>query len=89
LRWKMFADGLQLPAKLDLDKLELLDGTLFYLPYFIAKLSRGGEARYLVWNREGREDDTIGDEITKNKKFRTLIEAHLLPQTSRVALETS
>jgi DNA helicase HerA-like ATPase len=81
LRWKMFADGLQLPAKLDLDKLELLDGTLFYMPYFITKLSRGGEARYIVWNREGREDDTIADEMTKNKKFRTLIETHALPQT--------
>ena len=81
LRWKMFADGLQLPTRLDLDKLELLDGTLFYLPYFIAKLSRGGEARYIVWNREGREDDTIADEMTKNKKFRTLIETHALPQT--------
>src|SRR5205823_6632829 len=79
LRWKMFADGLQLPAKLDLDKLELLDGTLFYMPYFIAKLSRGGESRYIVWNHEGREDDTIADEMTKNKKFRTLIEAHAIP----------
>lgn len=80
LRWKMFADGLQLPAKLDLDKLELLDGSLFYIPYFISKLSRGGEARYIVWNHEGREDDTIADEMTKNKKFRTLIEAHMLTQ---------
>ena len=79
LRWKMFADGLQLPAKLDLDKLELLDGTLFYMPYFITKLSRGGEARYIVWNREGREDDTIADEMTKNEKFRTLIETHAIP----------
>src|SRR6266516_5028095 len=78
LRWKMFADGLQLPAKLDLDKLELLNGTLFYMPYFIAKLSRGGESRYIVWNHEGREDDTIADEMTKNKMFRTLIETHLL-----------
>src|SRR5713226_9252661 len=81
LRWKMFADGLQLPPKIDLDKLELLDGTLFYMPFFIAKLSRGGERRYLVWNREGKEDDTIADEMTKNKKFRTLIETHALPQT--------
>jgi len=79
LRWKMFADGLQLPAKLDLDKLELLNGTLFYMPYFIAKLSRGGESRYIVWNHEGREDDTIADEMTKNKKFRTLIETHAIP----------
>jgi hypothetical protein len=79
LRWKMFADGLQLPAKLDLDKLELLDGTLFYMPYFIAKLSRGGEARYIVWNYAGREDDMLADEMTKNKKFRSLIESHALP----------
>jgi hypothetical protein len=78
LRWKMFADGLQLPPKLDLDRLELLDGTLFYMPYFIAKLSSGGERRYLVWNREGKEDDTIADEITKNNKFRALVEAHAL-----------
>jgi len=76
LRWKMFADGLQLPPRLDLDKLELLDGTLFYLPYFIAKLSRGGERRYIVWNREGKEDETIADEMTKNHKFRDLIEMY-------------
>ena len=76
LRWKMFADGLQLPPKLDLHRLELLDGTLFYVPYFIAKLSRGGERRYIVWNREGKEDDTIADEMTKNSKFRALVEAH-------------
>ncbi len=78
LRWKMFADGLQLPPKLDLDRLELLDGTLFYMPYFIAKLSRGGERRYIVWNREGKEDDTIADEMTKNNKFRALVETHAL-----------
>lgn len=74
-RWKMFADGLQLPPKLDLDQLELLDGTLFYMPFFITKLSRGGERRYIVWNREGKEDDTIADELSKNRKFRELIEA--------------
>jgi hypothetical protein len=78
LRWKMFADGLQLPPKLDLDKLELLDGTLFYIPYFVAKFSRGGEARYVVWNREGKEDDTIADELAKNHKFRDLIETKAL-----------
>jgi hypothetical protein len=78
LRWKMFADGLQLPQKLDLDRLELLDGTLFYLPYFVAKLSRGGEARYLVFDREGKEDETIADEIMKNNKFRALVESHAL-----------
>src|SRR5436853_6929580 len=58
LRWKMFADGLQLPPKLDLDRLELLEGTLLYMPYFIAKLSRGGETRYIVWNRGGIEAET-------------------------------
>jgi hypothetical protein len=78
LRWKMFADGLQLPSRFDLDKLELLDGKLFYIPFFIAKLSRGGERRYIVWNREGKEDDTIADELTKNHKFRGLIETHVL-----------
>src|SRR5207245_2469527 len=78
LRWKMFADGLQLSPRLDLDKLELLDGTLFYMPFFIAKLVRGGERRYVVWNREGKEDDTIADELTKNHKFRALIETHAL-----------
>jgi hypothetical protein len=82
-RWKMFADGLRLPPKLDLEKLELLDGTLFYLPYFIAKLSSGGERRYIVWNREGKEDDTIADELTKNHKFRELIEAHALSRPSQ------
>jgi hypothetical protein len=78
LRWKMFADGLRLPPKLDLDKLELLDGTLFYMPYFVAKFSRGGERRYVVWNREGKEDEAIADELTKNHKFRDLIEARAL-----------
>jgi hypothetical protein len=78
LRWKMFADGLQLPPKLDLDRLELLNGTLFYMPYFIAKLSGGGERRYIVWNREGKEDETIADEMTKNNKFRALVETHAL-----------
>ncbi len=78
LRWKMFADGLQLPPKLDLDRLELLDGRLFYMPYFIAKLSCGGERRYIVWNREGKEDETIADEMTKNNKFRALVETHAL-----------
>lgn len=80
-RWKMFADGLRLPPKLDLDSLEVLEGSLFYLPYFIAKLSCGGEARYLVWNREGKEDDTIADELAKNHKFRALVDAHALGTT--------
>jgi len=76
LRWKMFADGLRLPQKLDLDALELLEGTLFYLPYFIAKLSSGGGPRFLVWNHVGKEDDTISDELTKNHRFRDLVEVH-------------
>jgi hypothetical protein len=79
-RWQMFADGLQLPRNLDLDELELLEGTLFYIPFFIAKLSSGGIRRYIVWNREGKEDDTIADELTKNHKFRDLIETHAAPR---------
>ncbi len=77
-RWKMFADGLKLPSKIDMEKFELLEGNLFYAPYFIAKLSRGGESRYLVWDREGKENDNIADELTKNAKFRDLIESHAL-----------
>ena len=88
LRWKMFADGLQLPPKLDLERLELLDGTLFYVPYFIAKLSRGGERRYVVWNREGKEDETIADEMTKNSKFRALVEVRALAQTVEKSSQT-
>ena len=75
-RWKMFADGLKLPSKIDLEKIEFLAGNLFYMPYFIARLSRGGESRFLVWDREGKENDTIADELTKNSKFRELIESH-------------
>src|SRR5438132_10391750 len=82
LRWKMFADGLRLPAKLDLDKLEFLDGTLFYTPYFIAKLTRGGERRYIVWNREGKEDETIGEEMKKNNKSRAIVETQALGKTA-------
>lgn len=82
LRWKMFSDGLKLPPKLDLDSLELLDGTLFYLPYFISKLSGGGGARYFVWDHEGKEDDTIADEMKRNHKFRALIEQRVLSQAS-------
>lgn len=75
LRWKMFSDGLRLPPKLDLDSLELLDGTLFYVPYFVAKISREGGARFIVWDRNGREDDTVEDEMAKNHRFRALVEA--------------
>ena len=74
-RWKIFADGLKLPAKTDPDTLELLEGGLFYIPYFIVKLSRSGESRFIVWDRRGRENDTMADELMKNKKFRELIEA--------------
>src|SRR3989449_3020749 len=73
LRWKMFANGLQLPSRFDLDKLELLDGTLFYMPFLIAKLVRGGERRYIVWNREGKEDETIAVELPNSHKFINLI----------------
>ena len=82
LRWKMFSDGLRLPAKLDLDSLELLDGTLFYLPYFVAKLSGGGEARYIVWDHQGKEDETMADEMKRNHKFRALVEARALSKIS-------
>ena len=77
-RWKMFADGLKLPAKIDVEKFEFLEGNLFYMPYFIAKLTRGDESRFLVWDREGKENDNIADELTKNNKFRDLIESHAL-----------
>ncbi len=77
-RWKIFAEGLKLPSKIDLDKFEFLEGNLFYVPYFIAKLSRGGESRFLVWDREGKENDNIADELMKNNKFRDLIQSHAL-----------
>ncbi len=77
-RWKMFADGLKLPSKIDIEKLEFLEGTLFYMPYFMAKLTRGDESRFLVWDREGKENDNIADELTKNNKFRELIESHAI-----------
>ena len=72
----MFADGLKLPSKIDLEKLELLEGSLFYMPYYIAWFSRRGESRFLVWDREGKENDAIADELTKNSKFRELIQSH-------------
>ncbi len=78
-RWKMFADGLKLPSKIDMEKFEFLEGNLFYMPYFIAKLTRGDESRFLVWDREGKENDNIADELTKNNRFRDLIESHALP----------
>jgi len=73
-RWKLFSDGLKLPSKIDLDTFEFLEGNLFYIPYYIIKLSRDRESRYLVWNRVGKEDETIADELMKNRKFRDLLE---------------
>ena len=75
-RWKIFADGLKLLSKVDLGKLELLEGSLFYMPYYIAWFSRSGESRFLVWDREGKENDAIADELMKNSKFRELIQSH-------------
>jgi hypothetical protein len=76
-RWKMFADGLKLPSKIDLEKFELLEGNLFYMPYFVARFSRGGESRFLVWDRAGKEDDTIAEELMKNTKFRDLVQSNI------------
>jgi hypothetical protein len=76
-RWKMFADGLKLPSRIDLEKLELLEGNLFYMPYFIVKFVRGGESRFLVWDRHGRENDSIAEELGKNDRFRDVIQSHV------------
>lgn len=76
-RWRMFAEGLKLPSKIDLGKFELLEGHLFYMPYFIARFSRGGESRFLVWDRAGKENDTIAEELTKNGKFRDLVQSRI------------
>ena len=76
-RWKMFADGLKLPSKIDLEKFELLEGNLFYVPFFVARFSRGGESRFLVWDREGKENEMIAEELTKNGKFRELVQYHI------------
>jgi hypothetical protein len=76
-RWKMFAEGLKLPSKIDLEKFELLEGNLFYIPYFVARFSRGGESRFLVWDREGKENETIAEELMKNGKFRELVQSHI------------
>ncbi len=81
-RWKMFADGLKLPSKLDLEKLELLGGSLFYMPYYIVWFSRRGESRFLVWDREGKENDAIADELMKNSKFRELIQSLAMSRDS-------
>jgi len=46
------------------------------MPYYIAWFSRSGESRFLVWDREGKENDAIADELMKNSKFRELIQSH-------------
>ncbi len=76
-RWKIFADGLKLPSKTDPGTLEILQGFLFYIPHFVVKLSRVGESRFLVWDRRGRENDVIADELMKNRKFRDLVESRV------------
>jgi hypothetical protein len=80
LRWKIFSDGLKLPPKIDLETFEFLEGNLFYIPYYVVKLSRVAESRYLVWDRSGKENDTMTDELMKNRKFRELIQAHAASQ---------
>ena len=76
-RWKMFADGLKLPSKIDLEKFEFLEGNLFYMPYFVTRFSRGGESRFLVWDRAGKENETIAEELMRNNKFRELVQSYV------------
>jgi len=76
-RWKMFADGLKLPSRVDLEKFELLEGGLFYMPYFVTRFSRGGESRFLVWDRTGKENETIAEELMRNNKFRELVQSYV------------
>jgi len=78
LRWKIFSDGLKLPSKFDVGTFELVDGNLFYIPYFIVRLSRARQSRYLVWDWMGKEDDSVSDELMKNRKFRDLVESHVI-----------
>jgi hypothetical protein len=75
-RFKMFVDGLKLPSKIDLEKLELLEGNLFYIPYFITKLSGKAESRFIVWDRHGKESELVAEELSKNHRFRELILSH-------------
>src|SRR5919108_791379 len=79
-RWKMFADGLKLPSKIDLDTLELLEGSLFYMPFFIVKLTRSRESRFLVWDREGKEHEPLAEELMRNRQFRDLVQSHVRDQ---------
>ena len=76
-RWKLFAEGLSLSSKTDLETLEVLGGKLFYVPYFIAKLSRNSESRYLVLDRSGKEDSRLTLELMNNTKFRDIVDARL------------
>jgi len=76
-RWKMFADGLKLPSRIDLEKFEFLEGNLFYMPYFVARFSRGGESRFLVWDRAGKENETVAEELMKNGRFRELVQSYV------------
>lgn len=75
-RWKMFADGLSLPSKVDLETIEFMEGSLFYLPYFIVRLARSGESRFLVWDREGKPNESLAEELMKNGRFRALVLSH-------------
>ncbi|MBO0887769.1 hypothetical protein J2P12_01570 [Candidatus Bathyarchaeota archaeon] len=79
-RWKMFADGLKLPSRIDLDTLELLEGSLFYMPFFIVKLTRSRESRFLVWDRLGKEHESMAEELMKNRQFRDLVQSHVKDQ---------
>ncbi len=76
-RWKLFAEGLSLSSKTDLETLEVLGGNLFYVPYFIAKLSRNSESRYLVLDRSGKEDSRLTLELMNNTRFRDIVDARL------------
>lgn len=75
-RWKLFADGLKLPHNIDLEKLELVEGTLFYLPYFMVRFRQSRESRFLVWDREGKENESIAEELAKNSRFRELVQSY-------------
>ena len=76
-RWKLFADGLRLSSKTDLETLEVLGGNLFYVPFFIAKLSGDSESRYLAWDRYGKEDSRLTLELMNNTKFRDMVDVRL------------
>ena len=75
-RWKIFSDGLKLPPRTDLDKFRVLEGSLFYMPYFIVELKQERDSRFLVWDRHGKENDPIADELAKNEKFRHLVQSY-------------